>query len=146
MNVCTNNSYNTRIGQVWHSAGIYAENSDLEIGAGSTNIYIGSSQNDGPNQNLIIKSGTTTFPGGTYIDAKGNLILGPNCIIQFNTKAGTTSSKNAGKYNMVLSTGNDYINGLTSANQGGREGSLHMYKESGQETGDWWVGQTNGWH
>jgi len=48
------NGYNTRIGGIWTAPGIYAEGSaNLEIGAGSNNIYIGAA-NGGVKQNLIV--------------------------------------------------------------------------------------------
>ena len=45
---------NTRIGGIWTAPGIYAEgNKNLEIGAGSSNVFIGAA-NGGANQNLIV--------------------------------------------------------------------------------------------
>ena len=53
------NGYNTRIGSLWTSPGIYAEGSaNLEIGAGSNNIYIGAA-NGGANQNLTVTGNLT---------------------------------------------------------------------------------------
>jgi hypothetical protein len=50
------NGYNTRIGGIWTSPGIFAEGTnDLEIGAGSTNVYIG--RNDGTVKNNLTVTG-----------------------------------------------------------------------------------------
>ena len=52
--------FNTRIGHVWTAPGIYAESGkNLEIGAGSGNIFIGAA-NGGANQNLIVTGNIST--------------------------------------------------------------------------------------
>jgi hypothetical protein len=50
LNARTVEGYNTRVGGIWTSGGIYAEGtSNLEIGAGSTNVYIGAANNTAKN-------------------------------------------------------------------------------------------------
>ena len=57
-----NLNFNTRIGQIWSQPGIYAEGSkDLEVGAGSMNVYIGA-KNGGAVNNLNV-TGSTTVGG-----------------------------------------------------------------------------------
>jgi hypothetical protein len=55
--------YNTRVGGIWSAPGIYAENGkNLEIGAGSGNVYIGSASGNA-NQNLIVTGSKLTVAG-----------------------------------------------------------------------------------
>ena len=55
--------FNTRIGGIWTAPGIYAEGTaNLEIGAGSNNIYVGAA-NGGANQNLIVTNDLITRNG-----------------------------------------------------------------------------------
>ena len=61
--------FNTRIGQIWSQPGIYAEGTkDLEIGAGSMNVYIGA-KNGGAVNNLNV-TGTTTVGGDLTVNGK----------------------------------------------------------------------------
>ena len=54
LNARTSEGFNTRVGGIWTSGGIYAEGtSNLEIGAGSTNVYIGAA-NGGATNNLKV--------------------------------------------------------------------------------------------
>jgi len=54
LNARTVEGYNTRVGGIWTSGGIYAEGtSNLEIGAGSSNVFIGAA-NGGAKNNLIV--------------------------------------------------------------------------------------------
>jgi hypothetical protein len=51
---------NTRIGGIWTAPGIYAEgDKNLEVGAGSGNIFIGAA-NGGANQNLVVTGNITS--------------------------------------------------------------------------------------
>jgi hypothetical protein len=76
--------YNTRVGGIWTAPGIYAEHGkNLEIGAGSGNVYIGSASGSAP-QNLIVTGGTLTVAGRnilTELDAlKANTIKDQDTI------------------------------------------------------------------
>jgi len=55
LNARTVEGYNTRVGGIWTSGGIYAEgtSNNLEIGASSSNVYIGAA-NGGAKNNLIV--------------------------------------------------------------------------------------------
>jgi hypothetical protein len=54
LNARTVEGYNTRVGGIWTSGGIYAEGtSNLEIGAGSSNVFIGAA-NGGAKNNLRV--------------------------------------------------------------------------------------------
>jgi hypothetical protein len=69
------NDANTRLGKIWSLPGIYAEGTNnLEIGSGSKNVYIGSSDNTVKN-NLIITgnsqiNGNYTVNGNSTINGK----------------------------------------------------------------------------
>jgi hypothetical protein len=83
VNVRTNDM-NTRLGKLWSLPGIYAEGSNnLEIGSGSKNVYIGSSDNK-VNNNLIITgnsqiNGNYTVNGNSTINGK-NIKIGNTSI------------------------------------------------------------------
>jgi len=63
-------NYNTRIGKIWSQPGIYAEGTtnDLEIGAGSSNVYIGPKGNG---FNNLIVTGDTRI--GKTLNVDGDL-------------------------------------------------------------------------
>jgi hypothetical protein len=61
--------FNTRIGGIWTAPGIYAEGTkNLEIGAGSGNVYVGSADNSAKH-NLIV-NGTSGFGGSDELGFK----------------------------------------------------------------------------
>ena len=67
VNARNGTAHNTRIGQIWTTAGIYAESgtTGLELGAANKNVYIGAANNI-DNQNLTV-TGNTTVSGALNV-------------------------------------------------------------------------------
>jgi hypothetical protein len=124
--------FNTRIGGIWTAPGIYAEDAkNLEIGAGSGNIYVGA-VNGAANQNLIV-TGNSTVNGNIFLNSttKAITIGDNNQRIQFhggdglkiNTYNGGTLAVNKGdpaKYAegtniFIWNEGGAAVNGVLSS-------------------------------
>jgi hypothetical protein len=123
LNARIGDKYNTRVGGIWTTAGVYAESgtTGLELGAANNNVYIGSASNNVPNDLNV--TGMLNAPGNITIANSNPYITfsksGQNSNPQIYS-SGNTIHIHAGDFkadNSATVSGNLTVNGTTYTNQ-----------------------------